>query len=125
MLYRKNVKKNNIPFYPESEVEGCEGGNKLKKIFIKKKGNSTIKLNTSMLCVSGGFNPDVNLFTQSKGLINWNEKYLTFVPEKAFQNTVVIGSASGNFDFNNLNDEINKKLDFLKLNTIKTNFPVN
>ena len=115
-----SLKKNNIPFYPESEVEGCEGGNKLKKIFIKKKGNSTIKLNTSMLCVSGGFNPDVNLFTQSKGLINWNEKYLTFVPEKAFQNTVVIGSASGNFDFNNLNDEINKKLDFLKLNTIKT-----
>ncbi len=115
------LKKNNIPFYPESEIEGCEGGSKIKEIIVKKKGNSTIKIKTSMLCVSGGLNPDVNLFTQSKGLIKWNDKYLTFAPEKTFQNTIVIGSASGNFDFNNLDDEINQKMDFLKANKIKTN----
>ena len=27
-----------------------------------------------MLCPSGGFNPDIHLFTQSKGLVKWDEK---------------------------------------------------
>ena len=27
-----------------------------------------------MLCPSGGFNPDIHLFTQSKGLVKWDDK---------------------------------------------------
>ena len=38
------------------------------KSFYKNKKNEIIKIKTSMLCVSGGFNPDIHLFTQSKGL---------------------------------------------------------
>jgi len=48
-----------------------------------------------MLCISGGFNPDVHLFTQSKGVLTWDDQYLTFKPSKSFQNTIVIGSAGG------------------------------
>ena len=36
-----------------------------------------------MLCVSGGINPDVNLFTQSIGLIKWDDNLFTFKPDKA------------------------------------------
>ena len=73
-----------------------------------------------MICVSGGINPDVNLFTQSKGLISWDKNYLTFKPKVPFQNTITLGSASGNFNFQKTNEEINNKLDFLNLNDSKT-----
>ena len=66
-----------------------------------------------MLCVSGGINPDVHLFTQSKGLIKWDSKYLTFKPDKPFQNTITLGSASGNFNYQSINEEVNDKLSFL------------
>ena len=42
------------------------------------KGNSIISINTTMLCPSGGFNPDIHLFTQSKGLVKWDEKIISF-----------------------------------------------
>ena len=65
-----------------------------------------------MLCPSGGFNPDIHLFTQSKGLVKWDEKIISFKPDTAFQNTITLGSVSGNYEFKNLCNEINKKLSF-------------
>ena len=61
-----------------------------------------------MLCVSGGFNPDIHLFTQSKGLLKWDENLITFKPDKIFQNTITLGSVSGNFSYQNIMKEINE-----------------
>ena len=78
-----------------------------------------------MLCVSGGLNPDIHLFTQSRGLVKWDEKLLTFKPEKSFQATTTIGSTSGNYNFEKLADEINKKLSFVKnSNNIKLDLEI-
>ena len=106
--------KYNIPLYDKSEVEGCEGDKEIKKVCIRVKKKETIKIKASMLCVSGGFNPDIHLFTQSKGLLRWDENLLTFKPDKAFQNTITLGSVSGNFIYENLVKEINEKLSFLE-----------
>ena len=70
-------------------------------------------MKSSMLCVSGGINPDIHLFTQSKGLVKWDEKLLTFKPDTPFQNTITLGSVSGNYDYEKTNEEINNKLSFL------------
>ena len=59
-----------------------------------------------MLCPSGGFNPDIHLFTQSKGLVKWDDKIISFKPDTAFQNTITLGSVSGNYEFKNLCNEI-------------------
>ncbi len=67
-----------------------------------------------MLCVSGGFNPDIHLFTQSKGLLKWDKDLLTFKPDKIFQNTITLGSVSGNFSYENVLKEVNQKLNFLE-----------
>jgi len=107
------LKNNNIPTYINSEVEGCDGKNTVEEVSIRSNGE-IIKIKTSMLCVSGGINPDVNLFTQSKGLIKWDEKYLTFKPHNSFQNTITLGSAGGNFNYQKINEEIENRLDFLK-----------
>ena len=40
-----------------------------------------------MLCVSGGLNPDVHLFTQSKGKLKYRDFDGSFIPEESFQNT--------------------------------------
>tara|TARA_Y100000590_G_scaffold238899_1_gene268715 strand:- start:2334 stop:5288 length:2955 start_codon:yes stop_codon:yes gene_type:complete len=106
--------KHNVPLYAKSEVEGCDGKREVQKISIRIKKNEIIKIKTSMLCVSGGFNPDIHLFTQSKGLIKWDNSLLAFRPDKSFQNTITLGSVSGNFSYEKLVDEINKKLSFIK-----------
>ena len=116
----KNIlEKNKIPFYFGSEVEGCDGNKKLETISIRNKEKKIEKVSGSMLCISGGLNPDVHLFTQSKGLIKWDEKYLTFKPETAFQNTITLGSANGNFNFKRVIEEINEKLSLFKINELK------
>jgi heterotetrameric sarcosine oxidase alpha subunit len=114
------LKYHSIPFYPESEIESCEGKNEIKKVIISSKKGHITKIKASMLCISGGLNPDIHLFTQSKGLVKWDEKILTFKPEKSFQNTITLGSVSGNFAFGKIIDEVNKKLSFLeKVNNLK------
>jgi len=119
---QKNIEKetvellsqNNIPLYAKSEIEGCDGKNEVSKVFIRLKNKQIKKIKTSMLCVSGGLNPDIHLFTQSKGLLKWDETILSFKPERSFQNTITLGSTSGNFNYEGLITEIDKKLDFLQ-----------
>ena len=107
------LEKNKIPFFKGAEVEGCDGNKKVQQISIRYNKNKIFKMKSSMLCVSGGINPDIHLFTQSKGLVKWDEKLLTFKPDTPFQNTITLGSVSGNYDYEKTNEEINNKLSFL------------
>ena len=117
------LEKFNIPFYPKSEIEGCEGQKEVKKVSIRTKKNQISKIKTSMLCVSGGFNPDIHLFTQSKGLLKWDKDHLTFKPDRIFQKTITLGSVSGNFSYEKLLVEVEKKLsEFEGLNELEVKF---
>ena len=125
---KKFLKENNIKFYPASEVEGCDGNKKVETINIRKD-NKIITIKASMLCPSGGFNPDIHLFTQSKGLVKWDENIISFKPDTPFQKTLTLGSVSGNYNFQKINKEIEDKLSFLKINNedfkIETNVTEN
>ncbi len=118
---RKFLNINDIPFYPSSEVEGCDGNKKVETIHIRQ-GNKIISIKSSMLCPSGGYNPDIHLFTQSKGLLKWDEEIISFKPDTSFQKTLTLGSVSGNYNFQKINKEIEDKLSFLKIN--KSNFKI-
>ncbi len=118
------LENNNIPFYINAEVEGCDGNKKIKTISIKKS-NKIIKIKSSMLCISGGINPDIHLFTQSKGLVKWDDKLVTFKPDISFQNTITLGSVSGNYNYEKTVEEINNKLSFLKTKNIKLKIELN
>ncbi len=118
------LKKNDIPFYPESEIEGCDGYNKVEKVIIRQ-GDKFFKIKTLMLCPSGGYNPDIHLFTQSKGLVKWDSKIISFKPDTPFQNTITLGSVSGNYDFNKISEEIDYKLSFLKIKKINVKIETN
>ena len=122
---RKEIlEKNNIPTYINAEVEGCDGNKKIKTVSIRKS-NKIIKIKSSMLCVSGGLNPDIHLFTQSKGLVKWDDKLVTFKPDVPFQNTITLGSVSGNYNYEKTFEEIDKKLSFLKVKNINLKIELN
>ena len=65
------------------------------------------------------------MFTQSKGLLNWDERDLTYKPSKPFQSTITLGSASGQFNFDDLNSDINEKLKIFKIKKLDVKLELN
>ena len=43
----------------------------------------------------------IYIYSQSKGLVKWDEKIISFKPDTSFQNTITLGSVSGNYEFKN------------------------
>ena len=121
---KKILKDKEIPFFSDAEIEGCDGNKKVETITIRQ-GKSFNKLKSSMLCVSGGYNPDIHLFTQSKGLVKWDKNILSFKPDTPFQKTITLGSTSGNYNFKKLCDEINEKLSILKTKKVSLDINLN
>ena len=54
-------------------------------------------VNIDRLCVSGGWNPSVHLFSQSQGKLRFDTKIASFVPDDSFQAERTIGAANGHF----------------------------
>ena len=108
------IRKNDIPLYTNSQIKGVSGKKRIEKILIEDSTGGLSEINSDFLCVSGGINPDVHLFTQSKGLLDWDERNLTYKPSKPFQPTITLGSAGGQFNLEKVCDEINEKLKIFK-----------
>ncbi|MET0234873.1 MAG: 2Fe-2S iron-sulfur cluster-binding protein [Kibdelosporangium sp.] len=54
------------------------------------------RIECDLLAVSGGWNPAVHLFSQSRGTLRWTGEM--FVPDRPAQATRVVGAANGTFD---------------------------
>lgn len=48
-----------------------------------------------LLCVSGGFNPTLHLFSQARGQLRYDEGRACFVPDAPLPNLEVVGAATG------------------------------
>ncbi|WP_158844007.1 2Fe-2S iron-sulfur cluster-binding protein [Saccharothrix deserti] len=55
-------------------------------------------LDCDLLAVSGGWNPVVHLFSQSRGTVRWDDGLAAFVPDVAAQANRVVGAANGVYD---------------------------
>ena len=51
-----------------------------------------------LLLVSGGWNPSVALFSQSRGSLRYDDRLAAFVPDRAAQPTTAAGACAGTFD---------------------------
>ena len=60
-----------------------------------RNGNASRRVRCDTLAVSGGWNPTVHLFSQSRGQIAWDDRLAAFVPSSPSQPTLVAGAASG------------------------------
>ncbi|MDQ6713718.1 MAG: ferredoxin, partial [Candidatus Dormibacteraeota bacterium] len=57
--------------------------------------HSRREIDCDLLCVSGGFNPTLHLFSQAQGRLRYDEGLACFVPDVAPPNVDVVGAAAG------------------------------
>jgi len=57
--------------------------------------SSTREIGCDLLCVSGGFNPTLHLFSQAQGRLRYDQGLACFVPDASLPNVDVVGAAAG------------------------------
>ena len=73
-------------------ITGTDGGDRLETVFVDGS-----PMDCDLLLVSGGWNPAVHLFSQSRGTLRYDEGIAAHVPDAPVQATLVAGSANGTF----------------------------
>ena len=71
-------------------VTGTVGGDRLEGTLVDSH-----LIPCDLLAVSGGWNPAVHLFSQSRGSLRYDERLAAYVPDRPFQATHVAGAAGG------------------------------
>jgi sarcosine oxidase, subunit alpha len=75
---------------------GGQGGGLTGVIIAPLTGNGKHReIECDLLCVSGGFNPTLHLFSQAQGRLRYDEGLACFVPDVAPPNMEVVGAAAG------------------------------
>ena len=79
-------------------VEDTLGWKAIERVRVKCKSNNAIRdIDCDLLCVSGGWSPNVHLHSQARGSLVFDDKMAAFKPDKVHQNSISIGAASGHF----------------------------
>ena len=107
-------------------IINTEGKKRINKVIVSEVdekienllGNPK-KISCDLLCVSGGWNPTVHLFSQSRGKLIYRESDATFIPDKSFQKEVSIGACNGTFLLKEILEET-----FNKMNKIFNEFGI-
>jgi len=82
--------------FPSPARGGGQGGG-LRGVTIAPLtgGGPRREVECDLLCVSGGFNPTLHLFSQAQGRIRYDKGLACFVPDVAPPNVEVVGAAAG------------------------------
>jgi sarcosine oxidase subunit alpha len=88
-----------------SVIADTSGSSRLTSIQVRALSESGVldsggagrEITADLLAVCGGWNPDVHLFSQSRGNLRWDDDVAGFVPATAAQAVECAGSARGEF----------------------------
>ena len=61
-------------------------------------GERGTRVDCDLVCVSGGWNPAVHLYSQARGGLRYDESLATFLPDRSPMSLVAAGSVNGRFD---------------------------
>lgn len=79
-----------------SPTGGGRGGGLNAVVVASLTGNGSERtVECDLLCVSGGFNPAVHLFSQAQGRLRYDEGLACFVPDGTLPAVEVVGAANG------------------------------
>ena len=93
-------------------IEQCHGSRRVNGVTVKNLENGqTSRLDCDLVGISGGWNPTVHLYSQSRSLLEYDAELATFVPGKAVQDCQCIGSAAGIFNLETLLQDVARKTD--------------
>ena len=97
----KDNVSSDIKTYFGSVVTNTEGSDTLNAVQLAKRNgdgvDSSWQIRCDLLCVSGGHNPTVHLFSQSQGKLRFDDDLATFVPGQSAQAERSVGAAAGSF----------------------------
>jgi sarcosine oxidase, subunit alpha len=84
------------PESPSPARGGGQGGGIRGVLIAPLSGDGPRReIECDLLCVSGGFNPTLHLFSQAQGRLRYDEGLACFVPDAAPPNVEVVGAAAG------------------------------
>jgi sarcosine oxidase subunit alpha len=84
-----------LPLSPSPAGGGQAGGLGGVIIGSLTGPDSTQEIESDLLCVSGGFNPALHLFSQAQGRLRYDQGLACFVPDASLPNVDVVGAAAG------------------------------
>ena len=73
-------------------------GRRLRAVEVGFADGRRQRIECDLLCVSGGWNPNVHLFSQNRGGMRWEESIAAFVPDPFADAFVPAGACNGVFD---------------------------
>ena len=104
-----------IPLYAAHQITKAHGGRHIRAVSIRAADGATKRLECDLLAVSGGWNPVVHLFSQSRGSLAYDDDLASFVPKKVVQKLACVGAAAGKMNMASaLADTANKIATSLK-----------
>ncbi len=93
------VRDQGVTIVPNSVVVDTSGDERLTSVKVSAlSGGAVQEIQADLLAVSGGWNPDLHLFSQSRGELVWDESLAAFRPGQAVQAVTVAGAANGKFE---------------------------
>jgi len=93
-----------LPILTEHAVIGTQGTKRVSQVTVapisadgREIAGSSQTIACDMVVSSGGWNPTVHLFSQSKGSLAWDERLGCFLPDRPAQATHAAGACNGAF----------------------------
>ena len=80
-----------------SVISDVAGRSRVKSVTVTPRNGKAMRLIAcDLLGYSGGWNPTVHLFSQSRGALKFDDEIAAFVPDQAAQACVCAGASNGN-----------------------------
>ncbi|MES2494733.1 MAG: sarcosine oxidase subunit alpha family protein [Pseudomonadota bacterium] len=89
------VEAQGIPLLRAAAIVATRGAKALSGVTVRKQDGSTVRLDCDLLAMSGGSNPNVNLFSQSGGRLDFDDALTAFRPAQSVQAEQSVGAAAG------------------------------
>jgi sarcosine oxidase, subunit alpha len=95
-----------IPILINHVIISTVGRRRVRAVTVESRetGNSpSIKsIDCDLLCISGGWNPTIHLYSQSRSKLQYDDDLAAFVPHKAVQACECVGAAAGKFELGDI-----------------------
>lgn len=108
--------------YVNHVIETTHGHRRVNGVTLRNNSSrETRRLDCDLVCVSGGWNPTVHLFSQARGKLVWDDEMATFVAAEGLQDCSCIGAAAARFSLRQVfEDAVNKTRSLLETIGIET-----
>lgn len=92
---RRRAEELNVPVKFGYQVVSTGGRHRVKEITIESRSHALEGLHADLIAMSGGWSPNVALFSQSRGQLRYDDALCAFRPGRSWQRERSAGSANG------------------------------